>query len=120
MDESTNNRKQGQGSKWEAWLRILFSFLLGALSAAFLAGGKSRDLSELLLWKSEVIGDLRRLDKEGTNRSHWVDDKQSEQIAANLSAIRELERKSEARGETINVMQGKIQRIERELKLEQY
>lgn len=111
------------GSKWgETVVRTLISFLLGAISAAFFVGGKSRDVSDLLTWKGEVNAGFKatserfdRLDREGTNRSHWTDDAQDKQIAVINTKISDLERKSESRGESISVMQGKIQRLEDEL-----
>ena len=102
--------------RWDSWLRAAVSFTFGLVSAAFLMWGRARDVSDLLTWKSEVAARLDRMDREGTNRSKWTDDSQSGQIAASLGRISELERKSEQRGETINVMQGKIERMESEIK----
>lgn len=107
------------GGKWEPWLRLLLSFACGALSFAFLFGGKSRDLSDLLAWKdktdksiNEIGIEFKRMDKDGTNRSHWVDEQQAAQINAVSARIGELEHRVEQRGEQINVMQGKIERLE--------
>lgn len=109
--------------RWESWLRMFLSFLLGAISAAFFIGGKSRDVSDLLQWKGEAIAKLNqmaerfeRMDSDGTKRSHWVYDQQSREIETNRARIVELERRAELRGEVINVIQGKIERIESELK----
>jgi hypothetical protein len=107
------------GGRFEAWTRIAFSFLCGVVSAAFLFGGKSRSLDDLLTWKGEttkqieaITTEFKRLDKDGTNRSHWVDEQQGNAIAINSSRITELERKLEQRGEQINVMQVKIEKLE--------
>lgn len=112
------------GGKWEPWLRLLLSFACGALSFAFLFGGKSRDLSDLLAWKDKadktidgIWIEFKRMDKDGTNRSHWVDEQQASQINAFSARVAELERRIEQRGEQINVMQGKIERLERETEL---
>lgn len=111
-----------QNHRWEPWARAVLSFICGVLSAAFLFGGKSRSLDELLVWKGEVkkqfeniTDEFKRMDRDGTNRSHWVDDNQSGQIAANQSRLSELEKKAEQRSEQINVMQVKIEKLEREL-----
>lgn len=109
--------------RWEGLAKGMVSFLFGIVSAAFLFGGKSHDLNDLLAWKIEVIDEFKniytrmdRMEREGTSRSHWVDDAQSIGIAANEKRIAEIERKAEARTETVNVMQGKLERLEGELK----
>ena len=115
--------KGNKSPRWEAWLRIFLSFLLGAFSAAFFAGGKSRDLSDLLTWKGEVNTKFERiddefkiLDREGTNKSKWVDETQEREIQYNAGRITDLEKKSEQRQEVINVLTGKVERLESELK----
>ncbi len=109
----------GNGSKFDSWLRIFSSFAVGAVSSAFLLGGKSRDLGDLLTWRGEVRTKfeqvdqrLEHLDKDGTTHSKLTDQYQSDQISADLLRIIELEHKSEQ----INVMQGKIERLENEIK----
>jgi hypothetical protein len=115
---------RSNGTKWQPWITWFLSFICGILSATFFLGGKSRDVGDLLVWKlkaeadfGDVWKEFKRMDRDGTNRSHLVDEQQSIQISANLSKIVELERRSEARGEQINVMQGKIERLERELEI---
>ena len=115
---------KANGARWQPWVTWFLSFICGVLSAAFFLGGKSRDVGDLLVWKlkaesdfGDVWKEFKRMDREGTNRSHWVDDAQSLAITANLAKITELERRSEARGEQINTMQVKIERLERELEI---
>ena len=103
-------------SRWEKWLGIFFSFLLGAVSSAFFVGGKSRDLSELLIWKGEVTTRIDKMEREGTERSRWVNDNQTIEITANRARIATLETRAEQRGEVINVLQGKVERLENDLK----
>lgn len=123
---STNSKRsilRGNGdSKWETWLRIFLSFAFGAISTAFLLGGKSRDLGALLEWKSgleardgkfaQYDARFERMDREGTNKSKQTDQYQSEQISANLARIVEAEKKLDQ----ISVMQGKIERLDGEVK----
>lgn len=118
------NPPRSNGSRWQPWITWVLSFLCGILSATFFLGGKSRDVGDLLVWKikaeadfGDVWKEFKRMDREGTNRSHWVDDQQSNAIAVNLGKITELEKRVEARGEQINTMQVKIERLERELEI---
>jgi hypothetical protein len=118
------NPPRSNGGRWEPWIKGLLSFILGVLSAAFLFGGKSRSLDDLLVWKGTAEAhfvqfeeEFKRLHKEGTNRSKWIDESQSKQIDVALSRMAEFERKAETRGEAINVMQVKIEKLERELEL---
>ena len=102
--------------KVELALRFILSFVLGALSASFFLGSKSRDISELLIWKGEVKTTLERMDKDGTNRSHWVFDDQAKQITSAFARITELEHVLGQRSEQMNVMQFKIEKLEVDVK----
>lgn len=113
-DNKQTSSPRNNGARWEAWIRVFLSFVCGTLSAAFLLGGKSRDISDLQIWRTHVDTKLERMDKDGTNRSHWTDDSQSLQITANQTRLTDVEKRIEQQGEKINVMQGKLDRIERE------
>src|SRR5437868_15271279 len=108
---------------WDTLLRILASFIIGAFSASFLIGGKSRDLTELLTWKGEATAQFKKiderfaeLDRNGTNKSRWTDDNQTLEITANRAALLELGHKVDTNGSMINVIQSKVERMEGELK----
>ena len=108
---------------WDTLLRIAASFIIGAFSASFLLGGKSRDVSDLLAFKGEAIAQFKKYDerfdeinRNGTNKSRWTDDNQTLEITANRAALLELGRKVDSNGAMIGVIQSKIERIETELK----
>ena len=108
---------------WDTLLRIAASFIIGAFSASFLIGGKSRDLTELLTWKGEATAQFKKiderfaeLDRNGTNKSRWTDDNQTLEITANRAALLELGHKVDTNGSMINVIQSKVERMEGELK----
>ncbi len=110
---------KSNGARWESWIRTFLSFIVGAMSSAFLIGGKSRDLSDLIAYKGECISEFKQIDerfkdmdKNGTNKSHWVDDTQEGEITQNRLRLIEVEHKIDQ----VNVMQGKIERLEGELK----
>ena len=91
--------------------RYAISFLLGGLSAAFLIGGKTQNLNDLLVWKGEVNLTLQRMDRDGTNASRWKMEEEKAQITANKILIEDLQK----RVEPIGVMQTKIERLERDM-----
>src|SRR5438477_3337546 len=108
---------------WDTLLRILASFIVGAFSASFLLGGKSRDVSDMLTFKGEAVAQFKKIDEQfaeinrnGTNKSRWTDDNQTLEITANRAALLELGRKVDSNGAMIGVIQSKIERIETELK----
>src|SRR5216117_1831023 len=78
--------------------RYLISFLLGGLSAAFLFGSKSQNLSDLLIWKGKVEATLERMDRDGTNASRWNLTEERSTIASNKVLIEELQKKVEPIG----------------------
>lgn len=111
------------GSKLNSWIQVFLSFAIGAMSSAFFLGGKSRDLGELLTWKGEAVAEFKqvddrfkKMDKEGTDKSRWIDENQENEITNNRARLLELEHVSNQRAEIINVMEGKIERLESELK----
>lgn len=111
------------GSKFNSWIQVFLSFVVGAMSSAFFLGGKSRDLGDLLSWKGEATTEFRniderfkKMDREGTDKSRWIDESQENEITSNRARLLELEHISNQRAEVINVMQGKIERLEGELK----
>ena len=91
--------------------RYAISFVLGALTAAFVVGGKSRDLSDLLIWKGEVNATLQRMDAYGTNASKWMLAEETAKIQANTSKIEDLYKKVEP----IGTMQSKIEDLRRDV-----
>jgi len=108
---------------WDTLLRILGSFIIGAFSASFLLGGKSRDVSDMLTFKGEATAEFRKindrfeqLNQQGTNKSRWTDDNQTLEITANRAALLELGHKVDSNGALIGVIQSKIERMESELK----
>ena len=108
---------------WDTLLRILGSFIIGAFSASFLLGGKSRDVSDMLTFKgkaeaqfSKIDERFAELDRNGTNKSRWTDDNQTLEITANRAALLELGHKVDSNGALISVIQSKVERMESELK----
>src|SRR5438552_15573854 len=75
--------------------RYAISFVLGALTAAFIVGGKSRELSDLLIWKGEVNATLQRMDAYGTNASKWMLAEETAKIQANTATIEDWYKKLE-------------------------
>src|ERR1043165_8073937 len=100
-------------------LRYITSFLLGVISSAFFLGGKSRDLSELLVWKgtlgslsnewkASIDSEIARMNREGTNASKLKVEEERNRIQANSDSITDLYRKTEP----IGAMQAKIERLQ--------
>lgn len=102
-------RKNGNGHFWASWTRQIIAFVLGALTAAYVVGGKSEILSQVLVRVAKLEVLTERMDANGTNRSHWKDDDQERLITDNREAINELKKKVEP----INVMQVKIENLEK-------
>jgi hypothetical protein len=103
-------------------LRYIVSFLLGVVSTSFFLGGKSRDLSELLVWKgtvnslsnewkASIDSEISRMNREGTNASKMKVDQESKQIQGNSESITDLYRKVEP----IGAMQAKIERLQHDI-----
>ena len=108
---------------WDTLLRILGSFIIGAFSASFLLGGKSRDVSDMLTFKGKAEAQFAKIDEQfadinrnGTNKSRWTDDNQTLEITANRAALLELGHKVDSNGALISVIQSKVERMESELK----
>ena len=108
---------------WDTLLRILGSFIIGAFSASFLLGGKSRDVSDMLTFKGKAEAQFSKIDEQfadinrnGTNKSRWTDDNQTLEITANRAALLELGHKVDSNGALISVIQSKVERMESELK----
>src|SRR6266446_9183881 len=108
---------------WDTLLRILASFIIGAFSASFLLGGKSRDVSDMLTFKGKAEAQFAKIDEQfaeinrnGTNKSRWTDDNQTLEITANRAALLELGHKVDSNGALISVIQSKVERMESELK----
>lgn len=55
-----------RGGLWDSWFRLISSFALGVLSAIYIAGGKSRDVSDLVAWRGKVEAKLEAMDGLGT------------------------------------------------------
>src|SRR6266705_6674059 len=83
--------------------RYAISFLLGGLSAAFIVGGKTRDLSELLVWKGEVIAYMKEANNrfEKLDKDRWDIEQQSKDISDLKEKVKPIES-----------MKGTIERIE--------
>src|SRR5436190_2083948 len=88
--------------------RYIISFLLGALSAAYVVGGKSQNISDLLTFKGKTEATLERLDTFGTNASKMNIAEVNNRVNANTVAIGELQKKLEPLG----TMQSKIERLD--------
>lgn len=99
---------RGNGTFWASWARQIIAFVFGALTAAYVVGGKSEVLNDLTKRMAKVETVQERMDTTGTNRSHWRDDEQDRSILSNLAAIEELKKKIEP----VGVMQVKIEKLE--------
>lgn len=92
-------------------IRYVLSFLLGSLSASFFLGGKSRDISDLLIWKGSIDTEISRMNREGTNASRMKVEEERGQIQSNTNSINDLYRKLEP----IGAMQAKIERLQHDV-----
>lgn len=118
-----------RGSLWDSWVRIVSSFALGVLSTVYFLGGKSRDVSDLVAWKTtytleqatwkkSIEDDIKRLDREGTNKSKVMvehQQKELERIAGRQGINEERISKLERADDAIPAMQQKLQRLEDEI-----
>src|SRR5207249_242622 len=91
--------------------RYAISFLLGGLSAAFVFGTKSQNISDLLKWQGKIDATLERMDTFGTNASKFKLEEENGKIQSNVLAIADLQKKVEP----IGTMQSKIERLERDM-----
>lgn len=102
---------RGNGTFWASWARQVIAFVFGALTAAYVVGGKSEVLNDLTKRMAKVEAIAERMDTMGTNRSHWRDDQQDLKIGDNQAAIQELKKATEP----IGVMQFKIEKLEQRI-----
>jgi hypothetical protein len=102
---------RGNGTFWASWARQIIAFVFGALTAAFMIGGKSRDISDLLTWRGQMDATITRMDRDGTNASRFKVDQEQKQIQDNSAQIRDLQKAVEP----IGAMQAKIERLQHDL-----
>ena len=50
----------------------IISFLLGALVAAFVFGGKTQQFTDLLVWKGEVDKTIKVIEKQGADNEYNI------------------------------------------------
>jgi hypothetical protein len=91
--------------------RYAVSFLLGALSAAFVVGSKTQNITDLIAFKGKTEATLERMDTFGTNASKMKVEEQNLRINGNTLAILDLQKRLEPLG----TMQSKIERLERDM-----
>jgi hypothetical protein len=102
---------RGNGTFWASWARQIIAFVFGALTAAFVVGGKSRDLSDLLVWRGAIDAEIQRMNNEGTRASKARVNEEAAQIQNNTNSINELLKKVEP----IGAMQAKIERLQHDI-----
>lgn len=102
---------RGNGTFWASWARQVIAFIFGALTAAFVVGSKSRDLSELLVWRGTIDSEIARMNNEGTRASKLRVDTEMQMINATRNDISDLYK----RVEPIGAMQAKIERLQHDI-----
>jgi hypothetical protein len=118
MNESEQHDRGGQknwhapNSKFSSSVaKSIISFLLGALTAAFIWGGKTQQLTDLLVWKGETEATLKRMDEQGTYKSQWNISTERTDIVNNTNRIVEVEKQVKK----IDLIEATVARIEKKL-----
>lgn len=94
---------------WATIGKVILPFAGGIIAAAFFLGGRSRDMGDLLKWKSEAALHIQKMDDEGTKagkrgaESGW---KELGRFEARLKTTEEATRK-------IDTMLLKIESLEK-------